>query len=440
MANVIKLQDRVNLKFDYGKGSYIFDKKGRRYIDGSCGPLASCLGHGNKEVNLAVHEQMNKISYACISWSRTEILDELTEIICSNIRAELNNIIYVMSGSESVDSSLNISLAYHRANGNPNKNKIISRECSYHGNTLFSRSASGLGKRKFGFENEIIPVEFVSFPNVYRPPEDILPENIVEYCAKEFEESILSSGPENVAAFIFEPVGGASSGGVTMPPGYTKKIREICDRYDIILIADEVMCGSGRTGTWSAMEQESVHPDIMTMAKGLSGGILPLGAVAYSDKIHQSIMDHYGTMLVGGTYSGHAACCAAAVAVHKIIARDKLLERIAVKSPYLFERLRSRFQGSEYVGDVRGRGYMIGIEIVEDKATKKPFSSELSVYSRLAKQTLANGLICFPMGGCVDGVSGDHVLLAPPYNASDKELDEIIDIFCTSLHQVTSSL
>ena len=441
MKNKLKTPANLrNLNYAYGTGSYIFDKSGKRYIDGSSGPAVSCLGHGNEEVNRAVQKQMSSIAYACRSWSSTDARDELTDIVRSCIGGGLDNVVYTCGGSEAVDSALNIALQYHRGKGNIHKKKIISRQNTWHGNTLLSRSISGVGTRKVGFENEIIPVEFVSTPNVYRPPEGVNSEGVVDYCIDEIEQSILRLGPENVCAFVIEAVGGAVSGCVPTPAGYAKKVRAICDKYDIVLIADEVLCGAGRTGTWMAIEQDFIRPDIMTLAKGLNGGFLPLGAVVYNNNIHQSIMANFGAIMAGSTYSGHATCCAAAIAVQKIIAREKLLDRINSKAPYLFERLRGSFQGSSHIGDVRGRGYLIGIEIVEDKATKKPFSPDMKVYSKISDRTIDNGLICFPVAGCIDGINGDHVMLAPPFNASDKELDEIIDIFCVSLHQVISAL
>jgi adenosylmethionine-8-amino-7-oxononanoate aminotransferase len=276
--------------------------------------------------------------------------------------------------------------------------------------------------------------------NEYRPPAGVKPEDLAAFCANELEQEILRCGPENVAAFIFEPVVGAAGGAVPAPAGYARRVREICDRHGILMIADEVMCGSGRTGTWRALEHDGVEPDIMSVAKGLAGGYLPLGAAIYGDKVADAILPAHGGPLTGHTFTGHTACCAAGVAVQTIVKRDRLVEKVAEDGKYLRAALAERLGDKPYVGDIRGRGFFIGIELVADRATKEPFDPAQQVYIKVRDQSFANGLICYPSGGNVDGVKGDHVILAPPYIATRNELDEIVDKLAKSLDQVMAKL
>jgi adenosylmethionine-8-amino-7-oxononanoate aminotransferase len=255
----------------------------------------------------------------------------------------------------------------------------------------------------------------------------VRPDDIARACATELEAEILRLGAENVAAFIFEPVVGAAGGAVPAPPGYARVVREICDRHGVLMIADEVMCGVGRCGTWRALAHDGVVPDLMAIAKGLAGGYLPLGAAVYHRKVAEPILAVHGAPLTGHTFSAHTACCAAGVVVQSIIRREKLVQRVHDNGPKLMQMIRNALDGIEAVGDIRGRGYFIGIEFVADRATKEPFPAELQLFARIRQTAFDDGLICYPVGGNVDGVNGDIVIIAPPYNATDDELAEIVD-------------
>jgi adenosylmethionine-8-amino-7-oxononanoate aminotransferase len=268
---------------------------------------------------------------------------------------------------------------------------------------------------------------------MYRPPEGVAPEALGAHAAAQLEAEIGRLGPERVAAFIFEPVVGAAGGALPPPPGYAARVREICSRHGVLLIADEVMCGSGRTGTWRALEQDGVVPDIMAVAKGLAGGYLPLGATLYSHEIAATLEAADGGPLTGHTFSAHTAACAAGVAVQRIVARDGLLERVRTAGERFQPALRAALARYEAVGDVRGRGFLIGVELVADRATRAPFPAERALAESIGQCAFEDGLICYAAGGNVDGTQGDIVLLAPPFNASDAELEEIISRFARAV-------
>lgn len=427
-------------KVAWGKGCYIYDTDGKQYIDGSGGPAVYCLGHGNEEVNTAIARQLEKVAHGYRYTFTSDPLEQLTEMVAERCGGTLRRMVFVTGGSEAVESCLKLALQYHAARGEMSRRRFIARQRSWHGNTLGALSISGFLERRAPFEGAVVPASHLSPVNVYRPPAGVSPDEVAEYCADELEQEILRVGADKVAAFVFEPVVGAAGGAVPAPPGYARRVREICDRYGVLMIADEVMCGAGRTGTWRALEHDGVEPDIMSVAKGLAGGYLPLGAAIYSDKVADVIFPAHGGPLTGHTFTGHTACCAAGVAVQTIVKRDKLVEKVAADSAYLFDILKDRLGDKPYIGDIRGRGFFVGIEIVADRATKEPYDPAKQVYIKVRDQAFANGLICYPSGGNVDGVKGDHVILAPPYIATHAELDEIVDKLARSLEQVMATV
>lgn len=423
-------------KVAYGRGSYVYDAAGKRYLDGSGGPAVFCIGHGNEEVNAAVRTQLERIAHGYRYTFTSDPLEELQALVARRAGGGLHSAVFVSGGSEAVESALKIALQYQSAVGEHRRRRFIARRRSWHGNTLGALSISDFAVRRAPFEGALLPVSFVSPANAYRPPVGVSPDAIPEYCAQELEEEILAQGAARICAFIFEPVVGAAGGAVPAPPGYARRMREVCDRYGVLLIADEVMCGAGRTGSWRALAHDGVEPDIMAVAKGLAGGYLPLGATLYHERIAEAVRARYGGILTGHTFSGHTACCAAGLAVQRIVEREGLIERVAARGPRLIDALRAALADCPYVGDVRGRGFFIGVEFVADRRTKQPFDPELQVFARIRSQTLANGLICYPEGGNVDGRRGDHAIIAPPYNASDAELAEIVERFAQSCRQV----
>ncbi|MBC8038274.1 MAG: aspartate aminotransferase family protein [Rhizobiales bacterium] len=426
-------------KVAWAKGCYIYDADGKQYIDGSGGPAVYCIGHANREVNDAIKAQLDRVAHGYRYNFTSGALEELTEIIGARCGGTLKHMVYVTGGSEAVESCLKLALQYHAARGDMGRRRFIARERSWHGNTLGALSVSGFLERKKAFEGALLDVSRLSPANAYRPIAGATAETAGEACARELEDEILRAGPGTFAAFIFEPVVGAAGGCVPAPPGYARRVREICDRYGVLMIADEVMSGAGRCGTWRALEADGVEPDIMAIAKGLAAGYLPLGAAIYSSKVADVIHQAHGAPMTGHTFTGHTACCAAGAAVQKIVLREKLVERVYANEKKFKTMIADALRGVEAVGDIRGRGYFIAAELVADRRTKAPFPAEHKLFMRIRQQALDNGLICYPVGGNVDGINGDVVILAPPYNATDAELDEIVSKMAKSIKQVLIS-
>jgi adenosylmethionine-8-amino-7-oxononanoate aminotransferase len=416
-------------KVAWAKGSYLYGAEGKQYIDGSGGPAVYCIGHGNEEVNAAIADQLQRIAHGYRYNFTTDALEELTEIIQARCGGTLKHMVYVTGGSEAVESCLKLALQYQTAIGQKSRRKFIARERSWHGNSLGALGVSGFAERRHAFEGAYIDAVRISAANAYRPEPGALD-------AQQLEDTILREGADTIAAFIFEPVVGAAGGCVPAPPGYAKRVREICDRYGVLMISDEVMCGAGRTGTWRALEFDGVEPDIMSVAKGLAAGYLPLGAAIYTSRVSDVIMKTHGAPMTGHTFTGHTACCAAGVAVQKIVSREKLVERVAANEAKLKSMIADSLRGVDAIGDIRGRGYFLCAELVADQKTKKPFNATLQLFLKVRQQAFANGLICYPVGGNVDGVNGDIVILAPPYNATDDELSEMVDKMAKSMKQV----
>jgi adenosylmethionine-8-amino-7-oxononanoate aminotransferase len=414
-------------KVTHGRGSYLWDTTGKRYIDGSGGPAVFCIGHGDARVNAAIMDQLGRVAHGYRYLFTADALEEMTVIIGDRCGGDLSEMVFVTGGSEANESAMKIALQYHFDRGEPQRTRFIARERSWHGNTLMATALSGFAARKRAFAGALPDVGRVSPANAYRLPEGVTAEGLVPWLAAELEAEIHRLGPGNVAAFVFEPVVGAAGGCVPAPPGYAQAMAEVCRRHGVLVISDEVMCGSGRSGVWRASAEDRIEPDIVTIAKGLSGGYLPLGAAVYTRAIGDVMRAGHGGPLTGHTYTGHTACLAAGVAVQKIIAEEGLVERVAARGPVWMEELRQRFARFDEVGDVRGRGYFIGIELVADRATKAPFPGALRLNDRIRAEALARGLICYPVGGNVNGVDGDFVILAPPYTVTDAELEEIAE-------------
>ncbi|MBC7736373.1 MAG: aspartate aminotransferase family protein [Candidatus Saccharibacteria bacterium] len=423
----------------HAKGSYLWDDTGKQYIDGSGGPAVYCLGHAHPEVNAAVAAQMADIAHGYRYNFTTTALDDLTRIISNHCGGTLSEMVFVTGGSEAVESCLKIALQYQTAIGQSSRRRFISRQRSWHGNTLGALGVSGFAERTRAYEGAFIPSIKLSPANTYRPVPGATAGTAGAACAAELEAAILHHGPQTIAAFIFEPVVGAAGGCVPAPDGYARRVREICTRYGVLMIADEVMCGAGRTGPWRALETDGVQPDIMAVAKGLAAGYLPLGAAICTTEVWQAIQAKDGAFGTGHTFTGHTAACAAGVAVQKIIARDNLLARVKANEPRLKSWLADALQGLDAIGDIRGRGHFLCMELVANRDTKAPFDPDKKLFLKIRAQAMENGLICYPVGGNVDGVAGDIVILAPPYTCTDDELTEIVDKTAHSIRQVLTA-
>jgi adenosylmethionine-8-amino-7-oxononanoate aminotransferase len=409
-------------------GCWITDTAGRKYLDASGGAAVSCLGHGHPDVLAAMHAQIDRIAYAHTSFFSTEVAEQLADALIATAPAGISHVYLVSGGSEAVEAALKLARQYFVEKGEPQRSRFIARRNSYHGNTLGALAVGGNAWRRRQFAPLLIDVEHVAPTYAYRDQRaDESAEQYGARLAQEFEDTVARVGGENVIAFVAETVGGATSGALTPPPGYFRRIREICDRHGILLFLDEVMCGMGRTGTLHACAQEGVAPDLMAIAKGLGGGYQPVGAVLIGQPIIDAIAAGTGFFQHGHTYIGHPVACAAALAVQQVLARDRLVERCAVQGRRLREALDEAFREHPYVGDVRGRGLFQAIELVADRGSRAPFDPQLKVNARIKKAAMELGLMTYPMGGTIDGARGDHVLLAPPFIISEDELDLVIE-------------
>jgi len=428
MTHILHRQIRHTLPVAVSaQGLHITDSQGRQYIDASGGAAVSCLGHGHPEVLAAMHAQTSRLAYAHTSFFTTEVAEQLADQLVRTAPAGISHAYFVSGGSEAVEAALKMARQYFVEIGQSQRQHFIARRQSYHGNTLGALAVGGNAWRRQQFAPLLIPVTHVSSCYEYRGR--VEGETAFAYGQRlvaELAAAIDRLGGDNVIAFVAETVGGATSGALTPVPGYLQGVRELCTRHGILLILDEVMCGMGRTGTLHACEAEDVLPDLLVIAKGLGGGYQPIGAVLTQGHIVDAFAQGSGLFQHGHTYLGHPVACAAALAVQQVIERDGLIPRVQRLGQDLRQRLLSAFGDHPQVGDVRGRGLFQAIELVADRASKAPFPTGLKLHARIKAEAMARGLMVYPMGGTIDGVSGDHVLLAPPFIATDDDLDRIV--------------
>ena len=408
-------------------GIEIVDHTGKRYIDASGGAAVSCLGHGHPEVLAAIHAQVDRIAYAHTSFFTTEAAEALADTLIDGAPEGLASVYLVSGGSEAIEAALKLARQRAVEIGEPQRSVFIARRQSYHGNTLGALAVGGNEWRRREFEPLLMHVERVSPCFEYRErrageSQDAFTDRLIA----ELEATIDRVGPHRVLGFCAETVVGATSGAVPPTPNYFRRVREVLDRCGALLIADEVMCGMGRTGTMFAVEQEGIVPDIVAIAKGLGGGYQPIGAVLAHERVVAPIRGGSGAFQHGHTYIGHATAAAAALAVQRVIRRDNLLDAVRRNGRYLEQRLHARFDAHPHVGDIRGRGLFRAIELVADCGTKEPFPPAWRLHARVKAAAMREGLCVYPMGGTIDGVRGDHVLLAPPYIIREPEIDEVV--------------
>ena len=411
-----------------GEGCYLIGEDGKRYLDGSGGAAVSCLGHGDREVIAAITAQVETLAFAHTGFFTSEPAETLADLLVAHAPEGIERVYLVSGGSEATEAAIKLARQYWVEKGEPGRGKLIARKQSYHGNTIGALSAGGNEWRRAQFGPLLLDVSHIDPCYEYRLREP--GESLEDYglrAANALEDEILRLGPETVMGFIAEPVVGATAGALTPAPGYFKRIREICDTYGILLILDEVMCGMGRTGTLFACEQDEVRPDILCIAKGLGGGYQPVGAMMCSTEIYETIANGSGFFQHGHTYMGHPTAAAAGVAVVNAILERGLLARVRDQGDKLAARLEDRFGQHPNVGDLRGRGLFRGIELVADQGSKAPFDPAMGIAGKIKKAAFAEGLICYPMAGTIDGRTGDHVLLAPPFIIEDAQLDELTD-------------
>ena len=423
-----------------GNGIFLFDNDGRRYVDACGGAAVSCLGHGHPAILAAIEEQATQLEYVHSSFFTTRAAEQLADVVAGMCPDSLDRVWFTSSGSEATEAALKLARQYHLERGEPGRTRLIARRLGYHGNTLGALAVGGSIWRRAPYDPLLIDVALIDpcFEYRFAEPEEA-PEDYGRRAADSFEKEIQGLGPDTVMAFIAETVVGATTGAVPPVSGYLKRIRKICDRFGVLLILDEVMCGSGRTGTFLSCEQDGVAPDIVTLGKGLAAGYQPIGAVVCTSQIYDAVASGSGALKHGQTYNAHPVGCAAALAVQDVIREEQLLDRVGKAGARLAELLRQRFGNHPNIGDIRGRGLLLALELVADRETKRPFDPALGMHQKARDDAFDRGLLIYPGGGTADGRSGDHILLAPPYNVTDDELDMIVDLLGETIDAVLPS-
>ena len=410
-----------------GEGMYVVDADGNRYLDGCGGAAVSCLGHSHPAVVEAIRSQVGVLPYAHTSFFTTDAMETLADKLVAHAPG-MGKVLLVSGGSETIEAALKLSRQYFVEKGEPDRHLFIARRQSYHGNTLGALAVGGNEWRRAHFAPLMVPGNHIAPCFAYRGQrEDESLDDYGQRTANELEQKILELGPANVAAFIAETVVGATAGAVPPVSGYFTRIREICDKYGVLLILDEVMCGTGRTGTMMAYEQEGIVPDIVTMAKGLAAGYQPVGALLCRDEITDAIRAGSGFFQHGHTFMGHTTAVAASLATLKAIEEEDLLANVRARGASIKTALRNALADHPNVGDVRGRGLFIGVEFVADKVTREPFDPAEKTHNKVQKAAMQRGLMVYGMGGTIDGRYGDHVLLAPPYVFAQQHEDELVE-------------
>ncbi len=425
-----------------GRGCYLFDREGKRYLDASGGAAVSCLGHNHPRVVEAIRRQVETVAYAHTAFFTSDAAEELAELLIRRAPPGMARVYYTSGGSEAVEAALKMARQYFVEKGESGRTRFLARRQSYHGNTLGALAVGGNRWRREAFA-PLLGVEVSHLTPCYpfrerRPGED--DDAFLARLLAELEETIQRLGPETVIAFVAEPVVGATLGAVPALPGYFQGVKAILDRYGILLILDEVMCGMGRTGTLFACEQEGVVPDMIAIAKGLGGGYQPIGAVVVHERVVEAFLDGSGVFQHGHTYMGHPTACAAALAVQRVIEEEDLLARVRAMGERLQAGLRERFGDHPHIAELRGRGLFRGFEIVRERVHNTPFPPELALHARIKRTAMELGLICYPGHGTIDGKRGHHMLLAPPFIIDEAELEELLELLASTLDRVFREL
>jgi adenosylmethionine-8-amino-7-oxononanoate aminotransferase len=454
MSHILSRATGLPLRFAVrGDGPYVIDRDGKRYLDACGGAAISCLGHSEQTVIRAIQRQLGELPFAYGVFFTTEAVEKLAEDLVSDAPAglkpaglkppdlkppdlkppdlkppDLTKVFFGSGGSEQMDGTLKLARQYCVDAGEAQRVRFIARRQSYHGGSMGSLGVGGHARRRELYLPLLASAEHIAPCYAYRNQEP--GESAEAYglrAANALEEALLRVGPETVIAFVAEPVVGAAMGCVPAAPGYFRRIREICDRYGVLLIADEVMCGLGRTGYRYACDEDGVVPDLLVVAKGLGAGYQPISATLVSERIHDTIQKKRGYFMHGHSYQGHAAACAGALAVQQVIREQGLIDNVRRQGALLRELLVQRFGGNPHVGDIRGRGLLIGLELVKNRETKEPFEPEHALWRRVMIAGMEHGLMCYPGGGTADGTRGDHILLAPPFNVNAEHVEEAVE-------------
>lgn len=432
------IEERTLPTAEYGDGIYIYTKDGKRFLDGCSGAICANIGHGNKRVARVAAEQAGKLAFAYRTQFETEPANDLAAMLAALGPEELNRVFFINSGSEAVEAALKLARQYWYTQGKTGKSMIISRRPSYHGSTIGALSATSYAPLNIPFRPMQMQVPKISAPYCYHCPLNKEYPSCEMACARELERQILVQGKENVAAFITEPIGGASTGGAVPPPEWFPMVQRICRENEVLLIVDDVLTGCGRTGAFYGFEHWNVTPDIVAISKGLGGGYTPIGACIAREEIVEPILESGGFMH-GHTYAGNPLSCAIAREVLTITLEEKLIENSGAMGTILHERLHELKEKYEIIGDVRGRGLLAGVEFVRDRANREPFPPNWQVAREATEIAREKGLLIYPRRSLY-GLSGDHVLLAPPLIINAEQIDEMLTVFDDTLADLTKML
>jgi len=424
----------------HGKGIYLYDENGKEYIDAAGGAVVANIGHGVKEIAGKTKKLIEKIGFLHASQFTTRDVEDYARDLCRVAPKGLTKVFFTLGGSDAVETAIKMARQYHCDSGNKNKYKIIYTYPSYHGASLGALAVTP--KKSFRGIFEPYLAKHPKMPSYFCyhcPYGENHPECKIE-CASELENIIKKEGADTIAAFIIEPVIGASAGAVVPPKEYLPIVKKICDKYNILLIADEVMSGSGRTGKWFACQHFGITPDIMTTAKGISGGLVPLSAVFCTNKIFQAIKNGTGAFSHGFTYVNNPLTIGIGKAVFDYMEKNKLVDNCAEKGKYLMAKLNDLSKKFDIIGDVRGKGLITAVEFVKNKQTKESFPREIHLAEKIVQAAMRKGLNVYFCTAFVDGVNGDAVMVTPPYGITNKEIDKIINIFSDAISEVKNSL
>lgn len=422
-----------------GEGIYLFDENGKRYIDASGGAVVSNLGHGNRAIAEAIARQAAQLEYVSGVQFTHESVEQLAAALCAVAPPGLDKAFFLASGTEATEAAMKLVRQYWLAKGMHTKYKIISRMPSYHGNTLGALAVGGRRANRIYFEPLYVDHPKIPAPICYRCPWKKTFPGCDYDCAQELESALLVANPDTVGAFLAEPILGSTGCAMAPPPEYYARTLEICRRYNILFIADEILCGMGRTGEWFAIISYGVTPDILLAGKGLTGGYIPLSAMLTRTDILDVIQASGNDFLHAQTFAHHPVACAAGLATIHYLQEHKLIERCRETGFYLHEKLQ-KFQSHELVGEVRGKGLLAGLELAADKTTRAPFARSLKVAEKISAEALSRGLIVWTNTGHSDGANGDAILIAPPFTITREQIDEIVVLLEQALDAAAESL
>nr|WP_309100935.1 aspartate aminotransferase family protein [Fredinandcohnia onubensis] len=434
------LLDKEYPMISYGDGIYLYDTNGKRYIDGSSGAITASIGHGVKEIIEEIENQAHKISFVYRSQFTSEPAEKLAQKLSDLAKGGEYWSFFVNSGSEATETAMKIAIQHWQEKGIKGKNKILSRWMSYHGITIGALSMSGHTGRRARFVQLLEDYPTIQPPYCFRCPFNATYPVCNHMCATELELAINRIGAEHIAAFIAEPIIGAAGGAIVPPPGYYQVIKKICEKHNILFIADEVMTGMGRTGKMFALEHWDTHADIIALGKGMSAGYTPIAATLVSEKVMDPIQKGSKLIMSGHTYSANPQSTAVALAVVNYIETHNLVEKSANNGKYLNTKLQELQKKHPIIGDVRGKGLMCGIEFVSDMITKFPFNKEIDLTSLVVSQGQNNDLLLYPAAAGIEGVGGDAILVAPPLTITTEQIDELIELFDQTLKDVETAL